>query len=153
MKKNRATLAAACSAALLFSGVALAAEPVATLSDVDGTVLIEQGDRFVTASARSLDAGARVLLMTEASARLSFVDGCEVELDAETLVTLPAVSPCAGGDLDAHRVGRMTAQAGEGGSAIGPETWVVFGAGAVALAYFIIDSDSVRESPVPPVSP
>lgn len=152
--RNSVYLAAAVSAAFVFSAPALAADDPVGLSDVKGTVLVEQGDRFVTAGTQSLAPGARVLLMTDASARLDFADGCVVELDAETLVTLPARSPCAGGELDANRVGRMTAQAAPGERAVRPETWVVFGAGAVALAYFIIDGDSVRESPTPPpVSP
>jgi hypothetical protein len=52
-----------------------------------------------------------VLLMNEARAQLVFADGCDVSLDAESMVTIAEASPCAGQDLAVNRVGPMTAQA------------------------------------------
>ena len=133
----------------------------ATLLGIEGTVLVNTGERFVnTRQDTSLAVGDRVLLMNEASAQLLFADGCEVELQAESMITIGEASPCSGQQLEANRIGPMTAQAvGASGAARTrqPDTtaWVVFGAGAATIGYLIVDGDlTITESTVPPpVSP
>ncbi|TXK65605.1 hypothetical protein [Alkalisalibacterium limincola] len=154
----------------LFSSVAVAGDageqatkaPQASLLGIEGTVLVNTGERFVnTRDDTQLAAGDRVLLMNEASAQLLFADGCDVSLQAESMITIGEASPCAGQELEVNRVGPMTAQAmGASGATTtrAPDTtaWVVFGSGAAAIAYLIIDGDlTITEStvPPPPVSP
>lgn len=150
----------------LFSSVAVAGDAddqatQASLLGIEGTVLVNTGERFVnTRQDTVLATGDRVLLMNEASAQLLFADGCDVPLQAESMVTIGEVSPCAGEALEVNRVGPMTAQAmgATGAQTRGPDTtaWVVFGSGAAAIGYLIIDGDlTITEStvPPPPVSP
>lgn len=150
----------------LCSGVAFAGDTQeqsgqATLLGIEGTVLVNTGERFVnTRQDTVLAAGDRVLLMNEASAQLSFADGCDVELQAESMVTIGEASPCAGQDLEVNRIGPMTAQAvGASATARGSEpdttAWVVFGTGLATIGYLIVDGDlTITESTVPPpVSP
>lgn len=150
----------------LLSGVAMAGDvegqpSQATLLGIEGTVLVNTGDKFVnTRQDTTLAAGDRVLLMNEASAQLVFADGCDVALQPESMITIGEASPCAGQDLAVNRIGPMTAQAvGASGAARtrGPDTaaWVVFGAGAATIGYLIVDGDlTITESTTPPpVSP
>ena len=151
----------------LFAGHAVAGNadgqpaktPQASLVGIDGTVLVNTGERFVnTRQDTMLVAGDRVLLMNEASAQLVFADGCDVPLQAESMVTIGEASPCAGQELLVNRVGPMTAQAvgaSAQSSARDTTALVVFGTGAAAIAYLIIENDfEITESTVPPpVSP
>lgn len=158
------------AALALFAGSAVASDvegqaTQASLLGIEGTVLVNTGERFVnTREDTVLVAGDRVLLMNDAAAQLSFADGCDVPLQAESMVTIGESSPCAGQQLLVNRIGPMTAQAvgasgaTEGTSAssdVDTTAWVVFGTGAATIGYLIADGErSITESDVPPpVSP
>lgn len=99
-------------AASLLAGSAIAADSVASLSSQEGTVLVNQGEEFITAADnQSLKAGDRVMLMEGASAEITFTDGCALPLVAGSLVDIPAVSPCAGGLAKVQQMGPTYAQA------------------------------------------
>lgn len=96
----------------LLSAGAFAAEPVATLSSQKGTVLVNQGEEFVTATdVQSLQPGDRVMVMEGGEAQISFADGCSMPLAAGSLAVVPAQSTCAGGKADVRRIGPSYAQA------------------------------------------
>ena len=99
-------------AALAFSGTALAVEPVGALSTQEGTVLVNQGEEFVTASdAQVLNPGDRVMVMEGGSATVTFADGCVLPLEAGSLIVVPAQSTCAGAVATTEKVGPSYAQA------------------------------------------
>ena len=99
-------------AASLLAGSAFAVDSVGTLSSQEGTVLVNQGEEFITAADnQSLKAGDRVMLMEGASAEITFTDGCALPLVAGSLVDIPAVSPCAGGLAKVQQMGPTYAQA------------------------------------------
>ena len=99
-------------AATLLAGSAFAADSVATLSAQEGTVLVNQGEEFVTAAeSQALMAGDRVMVMEGASATITYADGCALPLIAGTLVELPAQSPCTGAVVSLQQVGPTVAQA------------------------------------------
>jgi hypothetical protein len=96
----------------LLSAGAFAAEPVATLTSQEGTVLVNQGEEFVTASdAQSLQPGDRVMVMEGGAAQISFGDGCVLPLVAGSLAVVPDQSTCAGGQASVRRIGPSYAQA------------------------------------------
>lgn len=100
----------------LSAAPAFAADAAATLSAQAGTVLVNQGDDFITATdAQALLAGDRVLVMEGGHAELTFADGCVLPLAAGSMLDVPAVSPCAGGVASVQRIGPSFAQAAEGG--------------------------------------
>lgn len=144
-------------AASLFAASAFAADPVATLSSQEGTVLVNQGEEFTTANAnQALKAGDRVMLMEGASAEITFADGCALPLLAGSLVDIPAVSPCAGGLAKVQNLGPTYAQApGERVVRDGRLwEWVVFGtAGALILVEVTGDNYSITQPAPLPVSP
>lgn len=109
------------SALLMLALPAFAAEPpLATLDRVEGTVLVNQGEAFVTAQAgQALATGDRLLVMAGGEAGLTFADGCALPVAGGSLLEVPAASPCAGATVKLQRVEPLVAQAdtaGEGQS-------------------------------------
>lgn len=153
---RRSLLPLFCTAALLGSGFAVAADSAspAVLSGVEGSVLVNQGERFVSARGDvALAAGDRVLGMSGASATITWADGCSLPLPAEAMLTVDAVSPCAGVQAEVVEVGPMVAQADTSeGSRVArtdPDsyTWLIIGGVAVAI---IAASSSGSPAPVSP---
>lgn len=71
-------------------------EIIGTLQDVEGTVLIKQGEESVPAVEGQAVRKSQEVLVTEgAKAMLVFNDGCDISLDAEELYKVPGNSPCA----------------------------------------------------------
>ena len=122
----------------LFAAPAFAAEavePAATLSAQQGTVLVNQGDEFITATeSQPLQAGDRVMVMEGGSAEITFTDGCVLPLASGSLLDVPALSTCAGTVASVQSIGPSYAEA-MGGSSTSGLTWVTFlPFGIVALA-------------------
>ena len=121
-----------------FTGAAVAAETAANLNDISGSVLANQGKAFIAAvPGQALAAGDRVMLMQGAGARMQFNDGCDVRLEGGTIITVPAVSTCAGGALDVSRLAGDAA-AINAGTAV-RDGWILFGAGAIAIGAALSD--------------
>ena len=138
-------------AATLLASSAIAAEPVATLGDQTGTVLVNQGEEFTTATEnQALQAGDRVMLMEGASATLTFADGCALPLEAGSLLEVPAVSTCAGAVANVQKIGPTYAQAVGSGATEDDDdetlTYVVFG-GVGALIIYGVARDDYSISP------
>lgn len=96
----------------LVAAPAFAADSVATLSAQQGTVLVNQGDEFVTATdAQALLAGDRVMVMEGGSAEITFADGCVLPLASGSLVDVPETSTCAGTVASVQNIGPSYAQA------------------------------------------
>ena len=69
-----------------------------TLSGLQGAVYVDQGNGFTRADARTvLHRGDRVMASHGGLVRLSYKDGCNVQVNSRTLATVGAQSPCAGG--------------------------------------------------------
>jgi hypothetical protein len=103
-------------AASLLATSALAAETavesVATLSGQEGTVLVNQGEQFITATeAQALNAGDRVMVMEGGNAEITFADGCLLPLASGSMIEVPAVSTCAGTVANVVSIGPSYAQA------------------------------------------
>ena len=107
------TLLASC---LLLSSGAFAAEAAqataAVLGNHQGTVLVNQGEEFVTAAqAQVLIAGDRVMVMEGGTAEITFADGCVLLLASGSMVVVPATSTCAGSVAAVEQIGPTYAQA------------------------------------------
>lgn len=146
-------------AATLLAGSAFAADSVATLSAQEGTVLVNQGEEFVTATdAQALMAGDRVMVMEGASATITYADGCALPLIAGTLVELPAQSPCTGAVVSVQQVGPTVAQAPGNDEkqytvrTSNGATYLVFGLSA-ALIIAEASGDNYTIEPDPSASP
>ena len=107
-------VAVATAISLLLSGQAMAAE--ARLGAVSGSVMVNQGGRFVAATRGTvLQTGDRVMA-TSGSASLTYSDGCNVAVATRSMATVAAVSPCAGGSSGVVKVRAGGGQQGYGGS-------------------------------------
>jgi hypothetical protein len=73
---------------------------VATITKVEGKVLVNSGDGFVPATeGMRLKPGDRVMLQDDSEAGLKFDDECSRDLGENRIVTVGGKSPCAGGAL------------------------------------------------------
>lgn len=69
-----------------------------TLSGLQGAVYVDQGNGFTRADAHTvLHRGDRVMASHGGLVRLSYKDGCNVQVNSRTLATVGGQSPCAGG--------------------------------------------------------
>lgn len=142
-------------AAALVAAPAFAADSAATLSAQQGTVLVNQGDEFVTATeSQALLAGDRVMVMEGGSAEITFADGCVLPLASGSLVDVPAVSTCAGAVANVQNVGPSYAQAvGSAGSNRNAAAPYVFGAWGIVIAAMIVEGDLKYTYGEPAASP
>ena len=112
---------------------AIAAEPNATLNNVNGNVSVNQGKEFVPAQAdMRLKPGDRIMVPEKGSATITFDDACRLDLGEGKIVTVPAKSVCAGAVVAQQGVGPG---AGGGGAAIGDEG---HGNGGVAIMVGVV---------------
>lgn len=140
----------------VFAATAFAADGSATLSQQQGTVLVNQGEQFITATEfQALNVGDRVMVMEGGSAELTFADGCVLSLESGSLLEVPAVSTCAGNVASVQRIGPSYAQAvgaPRAGAADNTGAWLFFGAWAAGITYAVV-RDDYSITPSPPVSP
>ncbi|HEX5754962.1 MAG TPA: hypothetical protein VFY12_01240 [Arenimonas sp.] len=142
-------------AASLLAGSAFAGEPsenvVAHLKGLDGTVLVNQGEKFVTADeGQSLRAGDRVLAMDGAKASIDFTDGCVLAVEAGSSVVVPGQSTCAGAVAQtasvnsqvAQAVGTVQTTAGVATSAI---KWIPITVAGATVAYMAVEVSDDRD--------
>jgi hypothetical protein len=123
------------------------AEAEATLTEVTGTVLINQGKNYVAGqSGMKLDANTRVFSKEKSSAVIVSKQGCVTRLEANSLYVVKPVDPCHGGlaaqKLDAGGIGAISGSSGASlasasatstGWLSGTTGLVVAGAGGVAV--------------------
>jgi hypothetical protein len=128
--------------------VAMAA-PVAVLSDVMGTVMVDQGNGFVKVTAQSpLVSGSRVMLARDGSATLDYAspNGCRLVLSANSITTVTSKSDC-------HLAAQVAGQANDpnqpvppaGGATVGglsPIVAPLMIAGAIAVIPIVADLTS-----------
>lgn len=90
----------------LLSGGVSAADAVsaplqATLKEITGSVLVNQGEQFVElAPGTDLKPGDRVMAMEDSKALVHFFDGCDVEVEAGNVYTIDERLPCPCLDFD-----------------------------------------------------
>jgi len=102
---------------------------LATVSQVDGVVLVSDGGRFSTAAAGStLVKGSRLLTMEEAAATVTYGDGCRVEVSPNTMVVFRDANECSNDTIDSEVAGRQYASLGA------PASAAAASAGAVATS-------------------
>jgi hypothetical protein len=130
---------------LLLGSAQAAAETDATLSEVVGTVLVNQGKLYQPAqSGMKLPLNARVLTKDGASAIVASKQGCVTRLGANSLFVVNQADPCRGGPA-AQKVDPVAvlSPANAGGSAgtaasgnpggLSTNTLVLIGAGTAAV--------------------
>jgi len=70
---------------------------------IQGTALINQGERYVSAhKGMAVKVGDRLIVTEGSSAVIKFKDGCEYTLDDAQVLTVGPTSTCAGGGVAAR---------------------------------------------------
>mgnify|MGYP003574424974 CR=1 FL=1 len=94
LTKSSKILGGACLTLAL--GVVSAAEPVGTLSRIEGIAFVSQGAQYVAGrEGMALKEGDRVMVMDGGNATISFGDGCNYSLGDNEVLSLGATSACA----------------------------------------------------------
>lgn len=139
MKKS--ILIALCATSISFAALVSAQEGagVAILDEMNGSVLVNQGEKFVTATeGQSLNAGDRLMVGKTGNATLVFGKGCTSEVKAGTIVTIPERSICDGGQLITQSMepgaGAAPGSSGSGLGATGTGNAGIYTLSAIALA-------------------
>ena len=73
-----------------------AAEPIGTLSRIDGVAVVSQGAQYIKGSeGMKLKEGDRLMVLEGGNAIIAFADGCQYTLGDNEVLTIGAVSACA----------------------------------------------------------
>lgn len=133
------------AASLLLSFSAVAADGAATLTSQEGSVLVNQGEQFITADdAQSLNVGDRVMVMEGGTAEITFADGCVLPLASGSMVEVPEASTCAGTVVQVERIGPSYAQAvgAPRGNRNGLAPWL-FGGWALGIGLALAEDNKI----------
>lgn len=119
---NMAVRWAAWTAMFLVAPVfAQEAGPNSRLVVIEGSVMLNQGERFADAVVDTpTREGDRIMAMESSRAVVKFSDGCDLEVEAGTIVTVPETSPCAGAVVTVEKVAPTTAVASTGNTLLRP---------------------------------
>lgn len=136
--------------ALLPAGVS--AQEVATVRVVDDSITVNQGEQFVAARAgQPVKAGDRIMASGGSSATVTYADGCDLTIAPGTLVTLPAVSPCAGGVPLVQGTmpagGAVVGSSATAGSTGATVAWIAGGILVGVGVYQLVEDDDDTSSP------
>lgn len=96
-------LSSICVASIVLSSSAFALEPVATLSGVQGKVMVNHGDGFSPLiDADTLNIGDQVFIGQDAHAVVTYLDkNCSIDLSKPKTLTISKNAPCGAGDTTA----------------------------------------------------
>jgi hypothetical protein len=130
-------LIAICAGGISLASLLSAAEggqSVAILDEINGKVLVNQGENFVPGvEGQALNAGDRVMASKSANARIVFGKDCQTDVKANTIVTIPEHSICEGGQLVTQSM-EPGAGAAPGAGATGTGNTGIYTLAGVALA-------------------
>lgn len=144
---------AALTAALAMSSAFAQEEkaPNSKLIIIEGSVLLNQGEQFADAVIDTpTKEGDRVMAMEKARAVIQFDDGCDLEVDPGTIVTVPDKSPCAGAIVSVEQVAPTGTVAG-GSTLLTPR--VIIPATIIAACLAIDAGDDKLNCKDDPASP
>lgn len=144
------SLAAVVALALFALPVVAQDNTNATATSVNGPVQVNSGDSFKNLKpGQALKPGDRVMALGSGTTTITFPDGCQRTVQPGTVVTVPAVSPCASGvEANVQRVSPGGTGA-VGATAAGGVDWAAFWliAGVVIVgdgASFYEDDNNTR---------
>lgn len=108
------------SGLLGLGGVHAAAGETVQLRQMEGSVLVNQGELFRSATeGMSLQVGDRVMVMEGGAMVLVYPDGCRSDFKDNQIITIESVSPCEGGTAQYQAMGPLYAEPMGGGAAAG----------------------------------
>jgi hypothetical protein len=127
-------------AAGLLCSAAIAEVNVAQVQSFQGKVLINQGNGFnLAANGLSLKPGDKILVSKEASAIVTYANGCQVSISEPKVLTVSKAAPCPAGAKIASVGSNFATPVAGGGGGLPPPVIGIGAFGAVAVTAFIAD--------------
>ena len=152
------TVIAASVMAATFNCATAADETAATLVRIEGEAVVSKGAQYVGGTeGMALKVGERVMALAASTATIQFNDGCRYVLEANQLLTVDAMSPCALGLVPAGQAAAAATTGGGigiAGATAASLGWVpaaLGGAVAVGATVDYQNNDTSRYRP--PISP
>ena len=152
------TVIAASVMAATFNCATAADETAATLVRIEGEAVVSKGAQYVGGTeGMALKVGERVMALAASTATIQFNDGCRYVLEANQLLTVDAMSPCALGVVPAGQAAAASTAGATGGIAGATAAslgWVPAALGGVVAVGATVDyqnNDTFRSRP--PISP
>ena len=152
------TVIAASVMAATFNCATAADETAATLVRIEGEAVVSKGAQYVGGTeGMALKVGERVMALAASTATIQFNDGCRYVLEANQLLTVDAMSPCALGLVPAGQAAAASTAGATGGIAGATAAslgWVPAALGGVVAVGATVDyqnNDTFRYRP--PISP
>ena len=137
---RRSGILGACVAASLFVGTVAQA---ATIEPVQGNLSVNQGQGFQRVNTRvDANVGDSVMVGPGGSANVVYSDGCTVNVQPGSVVSISALSPCASGSLAQDSDGGLSTGAIAGGA--------LFALGIGLGVYGITQSQTTTPAPSSP---
>jgi hypothetical protein len=132
----------------LMCSSALAEVSLAQVQSFQGKVLVNQGQGyFAAANGLSLKPGDKILISKEASAIVSYSNGCQVSISEPTVLTVAKAAPCPANTKIAS-VGSNFATPVSGGAGGLPPPVIGIGAFGAVAATALILAVSNKDTPV-----
>jgi len=135
MKKLKVSYTIAASL-LLVAGSAIAADPI-LLNAVSGEVMVNQGESYVVPTPNMpVSPGDQVMVTEGGLAKVTYANGCVIEVNGSFVLSVASDSPCAAGAL-------LASVGGAAATTSGVSTGVVLGSvlGVAAMAA-VLSNDS-----------
>ena len=151
--KTTAMTLAAAAAFCMGVGSASAAVVVASVAQVNGSALVNQGEQYQSAAVgTSLHEGSRLMTMEGSSITVKFQDGCVKELTQNQVMTVGAADSCTAATLTTQGEGSYHAALAPGQAGL---AFVGVAAAVVVIGGAALDTGSNNDSPdfLPPISP
>lgn len=130
---------AAAGLGLCLQAASYAAEPgsVASVGDVEGTVMVDHGKGFVSSkTGEKLYENDRVITLEGASAKVVFADGCAANLKSNNMIVVKADPGCKAAVVDATKA--TTEAAAPAGNGVHGGEYGVGIVGAALTGYVVI---------------
>ena len=149
--KTTAMSLAGVAAFCLGVGSASAADAVASVEQVSGSALVNQGEHYQPVVAgTSLYEGSRLMTMEGGSMTVTFQDGCVKELAENQVMTVGAADSCTAATLTTQGEGSYHAALPPAQAGL---AFVGAAAAVVVIGGAALDLGSDDRDPLPPISP
>lgn len=137
------------------AGSAMAADSLATLSNVQSPVMVNQGDTYVPArEGMILGNGDQLLVMQGGAALVNYASGCELKLGGNEILRIAATDACSAPSVAATnaQVAPPPASSGAGGGSGAAAAGVDFGLVATLAAVAYAGYEITDDEDLPPIS-
>ncbi|MDO8862370.1 hypothetical protein Q6D67_11720 [Haliea sp. E1-2-M8] len=140
---------------ILAAGSAMAADSLATISNIQSPVMVNQGDAYVPArEGMTLGNGDQLLVMQGGAALVNYASGCELKLGGNEILRIAATDACSAPSVAATnaQVAPPPSSPGAGGGSGAGSAGIDLGLVATLAAVSYATYEIADDEDLPPIS-